>query len=226
MAATDSKIVDGLGLGELVTWIVGQLAAKYGQTEVQSAISTALASYYTKNETLSATEIQALIDNLNAIKIINKDDVSGGVVSAATVDVSSVCTTYVQTNYSRSPEDFDGILVTVTDNNNDIVLYVYSTASSSWVDISRNITINIANATSSTAGIAKLYNEIGAQTDGGITPAAVQAMKTTIDSSISTLQSGKANAADVYTKAEVDGKIPVALTTEEIAQIISSASAS
>lgn len=232
MAATDSKIVDGLGLGELVTWIVGQLATKFGQTEVQSAISTALTNYYTKSETLSATEIQALIDNLSAIKILNKGDVSGGVVSAATAEVASVCTAYVQTNYSRAPEDFDGLLVTVTDNNNDIVLYVYSTASTSWVDISRNITINIANATSSTAGIAKLYNEIGAQTDGGITPAAVQAMKTTIDSSISTLQSGKANASDVYTKTEtysrteVDNKIPVALTTEEIAQIISSASAS
>lgn len=226
MAATDSKIVNGLGLGELVTWIVGQLAAKYGQAEVQSAISTALASYYTKSETLSATEIQALIDNLNAIKILNKDDVSSGVVSAATADVSSVCTTYVQTNYSRSPEDFDGILVTVTDNNNDIVLYVYSTASSSWVDISRNITINIANATSTVAGISKLYNALGTQTDGGITPAAVKAETDAIKTSVSSLQTGKANTSDVYTKAEVDNKIPVALTTEEIAQIISSASAS
>ena len=225
MAATDSKIVDGLGLGELVTWIVGQLAAKYGQAEVQSAISTALTSYYTKGETLSTTEIQALINNLNAIKILNKDDVSGGVVSAATADVSSVCTTYVQTNYSRSPEDFDGILVTVTDNNNDIVLYVYSTASSSWVDISRNITINIANATSTTAGIAKLYNALGTQTDGGITPAAIKAETDAIKTSVSSLQTGKANTSDVYTKAEVDNKIPVALTTEEIAQIISAASA-
>lgn len=229
MAATDSKIVDGLGLGELVTWIVGQLAAKYGQAEVQSAISTALANYYTKSETLSATQIQALIDNLNAIKILNKDDVSGGVVSAATADVSSVCTTYVQTNYSRTPEDFDGILVTVTDNNNDIVLYVYSTASSSWVDISRNITINIANATSTVAGISKLYNALGTQTDGGITPSAVKAKTDVIDSSINTINTtlgNKANSSDVYNKTEVDSKIPVALTTEEIAQIISSASAS
>ena len=223
MAETDNKIVNGLGLAQIWAEITALLAQKFGQAEVQSAISTALTNYYTKGETLSATEIQALIDNLNAVKILNKDDVSGGVVSAATEDVSSVCTSYVQTNYSRAPEDFDGLLVTVTDNNNDIVLYVYSTASASWVDISRNITISIANATSTTAGIAKLYNAIGTQTDGGITPSAVKAKTDAIDSSISSLQTGKADASNVYTKDEVNGMIPVALTTEEIAQIIGSA---
>ena len=223
MAETDNKIVNGLGLAQIWAEITALLAQKFGQTEVQSAISNALANYYTKGETLSATEIQALIDNLNAVKILNKDDVSGGVVSAATADVNSVCTSYVQTNYSRAPEDFDGLLVTVTDNNNDIVLYVYSTASASWVDISRNITISIANATSTTAGIAKLYNAIGTQTDGGITPSAVKAKTDAIDSSISSLQTGKADASNVYTKDEVNGMIPVALTTEEIAQIIGSA---
>lgn len=223
MAETDNKIVNGLGLAQIWAEITALLAQKFGQAEVQSAISTALTNYYTKGETLSATEIQALIDNLNAVKILNKDDVSGGVVSAATADVSSVCTSYVQTNYSRAPEDFDGLLVTVTDNNNDIVLYVYSTASASWVDISRNITISIANATSTTAGIAKLYNAIGTQTDGGITPSAVKAKTDAIDSSISSLQTGKADASNVYTKEEVNGMIPIALTTEEIAQIIGAA---
>ena len=223
MAETDNKIVNGLGLAQIWAEITALLAQKFGQAEVQSAISTALTNYYTKGETLSATEIQALIDNLNAVKILNKDDVSGGVVSAATADVSSVCTSYVQTNYSRAPEDFDGLLVTVTDNNNDIVLYVYSTASASWVDISRNISISIANATSTTAGIAKLYNAIGTQTDGGITPSAVKAKTDAIDSSISSLQTGKADASNVYTKEEVNGMIPIALTTEEIAQIIGAA---
>ena len=223
MAETDNKIVNGLGLAQIWAEITALLAQKFGQAEVQSAISTALTNYYTKGETLSATEIQALIDNLNAVKILNKDDVSGGVVSAATADVSSVCTSYVQTNYSRAPEDFDGLLVTVTDNNNDIVLYVYSTASASWVDISRNITISIANATSTTAGIAKLYNAIGTQADGGITPSAVKAKTDAIDSSISSLQTGKADASNVYTKEEVNGMIPIALTTEEIAQIIGAA---
>ena len=212
------------GLDQVWTRVLALLAEKYGQTEVASAINTALVNYYKKSETLSSEQIQTLINNLNAIKILNKSDVDSGILESAIADVDSICDTYVQTNYSRAPQDFDGLLVTLTDGNNDVVLYIYSSSSSSWIDASRNITINIASATESVAGIAKLYNSLGTQTDGGITPQAVKIQIDTIESSISTLNTGKANASDVYTKEDVDAKIPVALTSEEIASIIGSAS--
>ena len=218
------KFLNRDGLDQVWTRVLALLAEKYGQTEVASAINTALVNYYKKSETLSSEQIQTLINNLNAIKILNKSDVDSGILESAIADVDSICDTYVQTNYSRAPQDFDGLLVTLTDGNNDVVLYIYSSSSSSWIDASRNITINIASATESVAGIAKLYNSLGTQTDGGITPQAVKIQIDTIESSISTLNTGKANASDVYTKEDVDAKIPVALTSEEIASIIGSAS--
>ncbi len=218
------KFLNRDGLDQVWTRVLALLAEKYGQTEVASAINTALVNYYKKSETLSSEQIQTLINNLNAIKILNKSDVDSGILESAIADVDATCDAYVQTNYSRAPQDFDGLLVTLTDGNNDVVLYIYSSSSSSWIDASRNITINIASATESVAGIAKLYNSLGTQTDGGITPQAVKIQIDTIESSISTLNTGKANASDVYTKEDVDAKIPVALTSEEIASIIGSAS--
>ena len=81
-----------------------------------------------------------------------------------------------------------------------------------------------------TLRLQPLYNSIGSQTDGGITPQAVKTKTDSIESSISTLNTGKANASDVYkktetySKTEIDAKVPAALTTEEIASIIGSAS--
>ena len=219
------KFLNLTGLEQVWARVVALLAEKYGETEVSSAINSALVNYYKKSETLSSEQIQTLINNLNAIKILNKSSVNSGILESTIAEVDSTCDSYLQTNYSREPQDFDGLLVTLTDGNNDIVLYVYSSSSQSWIDASRNITISIASATDSVAGIAKLYNDIGNQTDGGITPQAVKTKTDAIESSISTLNTGKANASDVYTKIEVDSKIPAALTTEEIASIIGSASA-
>ncbi len=224
------KFLNLTGLEQVWAQVVALLAEKYGATEVSSAINSALVNYYKKNETLSSEQIQTLINNLNAIKILNKSSVNSGILESTIADVDTTCDTYVQTNYSRVPQDFDGLLVTLTDGDGDIVLYVYSSSSASWIDASRNITIKISSATESVAGIAKLYNSLGTQTDGGITPQAVKTKTDSIESSISTLDTGKANVSDVYkktetySKTEVDAKVPAALTTEEIASIIGSAS--
>ena len=217
------KFLNLTGLDQVWTRVVALLAEKYGETEVSSAINTALVNYYKKSETLSSEQIQTLINNLNAIKILNKSSVNSGMLESTIAEVDTTCDSYVQTNYSRAPQDFDGLLVTLTDGDNDIVLYVYSSSSSSWIDASRNITVNIASATDTVAGIAKLYNSLGTQTDGAVTPQAVKKKTDAIDSSISSLSTGKANASDVYTKSEVDGKIPAALTEEEITSIIGAA---
>lgn len=223
-ATTNEKLLNGSGVGYLWGQVLVQLATKYGADEVSAAITSALTNYYTKSETLSASQIQDLIDNLNAIAILNKDSVNGGVVEATTANYATVCTEYVQTNYSRAPQNLDGIIVTLTDSANDMVLYTYSAASTSWIDVSRNISMNVASATDTTAGIMKKYNALGTQTDGAITPAAVKAKTDAIDSSIGTLnttvsghttsitnlQSGKANQSDLD---ELEGTVGTLQTT-------------
>lgn len=223
MATISEKLLNGAGVEYLWEQIVLQLAAKYGATEVASAISTALTDYYTKEETLSSTQIQALIQNLGAIRIMNDGDVNEGIIEATTTTYATVCTEYIQTNYSRAPQDLDGLIVTLTDSANDKVLYTYSSASSTWIDTSRNISMEVSSATDTVAGIMKKYNALGTQTDGAITPSAVKTKTDQIDSQISAINTslqGKADASNVYTKAEVDGMIPDALTTEEIAQLL------
>ena len=208
-------------------------------------LTTVLADFYKKIETYSKEEVNTLISNLNSVGILNKNSVNSGVVEATTQTVDTVCDEYVQTNYSRAPKDNDGILVTLMDNNDDIVLYMYTSASSSWVDISRGFSFNVSSATDTVAGIMKLYNALGAQTDGAITPAAVKTKTDAIESSISninttlgtkadasalqTLQTtvnGKADASSVYkktetySKTEVDGFLPVEMTKEQALAIL------
>ena len=126
-------------------------------------INGALGGYYTKSE------VNTLISNLNTYKILNADEV----VTGTTATVQDVCTQYVQTKYSRDPQKFDTIIITLTDRNNDKVSYTYSDVSDIWLDIGSNA-ITISEATDTVAGIMKKYNTIGTQSDGAITPAAVK----------------------------------------------------
>ena len=223
MAEYDSKILNGAGLSAVVNDYITRLATKYGQSEVQNAITTALANYYKKTETYSKTEVETLINNLNSVKILNKSSVNSGIIESTTANVDTTCDAYIQTNYSRSPADNDGLLVTITDNNDDIVLYIYTTASASWIDISRQFSFNVSNATDTIAGIVKLYNALGSQTDGAVTPNAVNAKVTSIESSIGTINTtlgNKANSSTVTAlqqtvsslETEVDGKAESATT--------------
>ena len=126
-------------------------------------INGALDGYYTKSE------VNTLISNLNTYKILNADEV----VTGTTDTVQTVCTQYVQTKYSRAPQKFDTIIITLTDRNNDKVSYTYSDVSNIGLDIGSNA-ITISEATDTVAGIMKKYNSIGTQSDGAITPAAVK----------------------------------------------------
>ena len=200
------------------------------QTSDVSGLEAALAGKADSSSVYSKSEIDTLIDNVNHITYLNKVVDGSSEVQATEATVDEVCNAYVQTNYSRSPKEKDGIVVTLTDKSNDKVLFMYM--NNSWVDISRNA-MEIANATSETAGIVKLVNAISDATDSAITPAAVKAglagkadkgttlanygitdayNKTEVDSKLN----AKANSADVYTKTEVDAKIPRALTEGEM----------
>ena len=193
---------------------------------------SALSEFYKKTETMSKTEIETLVGNINHLRILNKD----GKVEATTTTFDSVLDAYVQTNYSRTPENYDAILTVLTDDNNDVVLYMYSEESAAWVDTSRNLQIDISDATDAIAGIAKLYNSLGTQTDGGITPSAVKTETDAIRGLITTLTNtvnGKANAVHTHTAADItdltgtvntliSAQLPTAIPVSEIEAIFTS----
>ena len=159
------------GVGAIKTWTEGKLSGKANTSDV-----------YVKTQTYSKAEVDEIIENLNALRVLNK-----GVVNATTSTVQDVCTQYVQTNYSRTPEDHDCIIVTLTDKQNDKVNYMYSSVSSAWIDIGSNSMV-VQAATDTVAGILKLVNNVTSDaTDTAPTVAAVKAAIATLTQSLSTL---------------------------------------
>ena len=216
--ANATKALDQAGLTQVWGRIETLLAGKANSTHTHVAsdvtdLTTVLADFYKKIETYSKEEVNTLISNLNSVGILNKNSVNSGVVEATTQTVDTVCDEYVQTNYSRAPKDNDGILVTLTDNNDDIVLYMYTSASSSWVDISRGFSFNVSSATDTVAGIMKLYNALGAQTDGAVTPAAVKTKTDAIETSISTINTSLGTKADANTVTSLQSTVSTMNTT-------------
>lgn len=205
----------------------GPFVGSEGVAAIKSWTESQVSTKANIDDVYSKTEIDTLIDDLNALRILNK-----GVVNATTATVQEVCTQYVSTNYSRTPEDFDCIIVTLTDKDNDKVNYMYSTASTSWIDIGRNL-VEISYATDTVAGILKLVNNVtSTATDTAPTVGAVKGAidtlttnLTSLTQSVSTLTTTvegkasqtdldalettvgtKANSADVYTKTDIDSK--------------------
>lgn len=88
------------------------------------------------NDNDSATKkyVDNLVSTINSINILNKNDEA---IEATANTVQTVATNYIVTNYDRQPKSKDGLIITLTDNNDDKVLYVYSENSSSWQDLSK-----------------------------------------------------------------------------------------
>mgnify|MGYP002516295216 CR=1 FL=1 len=70
------------------------------------------------------------IANITAVQIRNKSEV----IEATEDDVQTVATHYIKQNYQRDPQNFDGLIITVTDKNNDKILYIYSEVSKLWIN--------------------------------------------------------------------------------------------
>ena len=94
-----------------------------------------LANYYKKSETYTQAEVNALIQNINAIQIRNVDNEA---INATSATVQSVATQYIVDNYQRQPKQLDGLIITLTDQNDDKVLYTYSETSNLWINIGIN----------------------------------------------------------------------------------------
>lgn len=83
------------------------------------------------NDAANKKYVDDLISTLNSMTILNKDDEA---ITATEETVQTVATEYVVANYSRQPKSKDGLILTI---NNDKILYVYSTNSKSWLDVSK-----------------------------------------------------------------------------------------
>lgn len=206
-----AKYLDSVGLAQVWAKITTLLAGKAPTSHTHTIsnvtdLQSELNNRYKKSETYSQSEINTKLDNLNTLRILNKSSVNQGIVNATTSTIDSVCTQYVQTNYSRAPKEYDTIIVTLTDADNDKVKYTYSEASDSWVDLGRE-GIKISQATSSDAGIMKLYTSVDASnTDGAPSQAAVKAAVDTLTGQYNTLSSNTYKKTETYSKSEVYAK--------------------
>lgn len=70
------------------------------------------------------------IASITAVQIRNKSEV----INSTEDNVQTVATNYIVTNYGRQPQNFDGLIITVTDKNNDKILYIYSEVSKLWIN--------------------------------------------------------------------------------------------
>ena len=103
-------------------------------------------------------QLDTKVNNLNALKVLNK-----GVIEATEETVDTVATNYIQTNYSRAPENNDGLIITI---DGDKILYIYSSHSSKWVSAGAE-SIDISEASYGTKGILKVKSGTGLSISNG-----------------------------------------------------------
>lgn len=70
------------------------------------------------------------IASITAVQIRNKSEV----INSTEAEVQTTATQYIIDNYQRQPQNFDGLIITVTDKNNDKILYIYSEVSKLWIN--------------------------------------------------------------------------------------------
>lgn len=73
---------------------------------------------------------KAELADITAVQIRNKDEV----INATKDTVQTVATQYIVDNYDRQPKNWDGLILTITDMDNDKILYIYSEASQLWIN--------------------------------------------------------------------------------------------
>lgn len=76
--------------------------------------------------------VDDLIKSINSINVLNKD---AEAINATSTTVQTVATDYVVTNYSRQPQTYDGLIITMTDQSNDKILWMYTETSGMWINV-------------------------------------------------------------------------------------------
>lgn len=102
------------------------------EDEVEENATNLQNNYYTKTETYNKNEVDQKIESITSVQIRNKQP--NPIITATSETIQNVATQYIVDNYSRQPQNWDGLIITITDLNNDKILYIYSSASSLWIN--------------------------------------------------------------------------------------------
>lgn len=86
------------------------------------------------NNIVNTYATKAELADITAVQIRNKDEV----INATQSTVQTVATQYMVDNYGRQPQNWDGLILTITDMGNDKILYIYSEVSSLWINAGIN----------------------------------------------------------------------------------------
>ena len=110
------------------------------ETKNRTDADTNLQNQITTNKTNLTQEIadrkaadsalEQKISDITAVQIRNKSEV----IESTEADVQETATNYIKNNYDRDPQNWDGLIITVTDKQNDKILYIYSEASKLWIN--------------------------------------------------------------------------------------------
>ncbi len=96
-------------------------------------------AYLNNNKVADEKYVDDKVDSITAIQIRNK-----GEITATQATVQTVATEYMRTEYGREPQNWDGLILTITDLSNDKILYIYSQANSLWINAGIN-NIDLSN---------------------------------------------------------------------------------
>lgn len=92
-----------------------------------------LENYYNKENTYSkeqvVEQVQAEVAKVNATRIRNK--APNLIIEATSVNVQEIATKYIVDNYERQPQEYDGLYLTFTDHDNQVVEYAFH--NNAWV---------------------------------------------------------------------------------------------
>lgn len=131
--ATNKIIVYGRGANNRETYYELSLAAT-GQTiplrdeNGSIRVSTPL----TDNSAANKKYVDDLIKSINSINVLNKN---AEAINATSATIQTVATNYVVTNYDRQPQTYDGLIITMTDQSNDKILWMYTETSGMWINV-------------------------------------------------------------------------------------------
>lgn len=166
---------------ELEEKITSNTTAISEETKNRTETDTNLQNQITENKTniiqeisdrqSADAELAQKIADITAVQIRNKSEV----ISSTETEVQTTATNYIKTNYDRDPQNWDGLIITVTDKNNDKILYIYSDVSKLWinsgindVDLSNYYTKDEIDTTVSTIN-QSVTDEIQARTEADTT---------------------------------------------------------
>lgn len=116
-------------------------------------------------------DIRDAIKALNSISIRN---INAEVITTTETNVQTTATQYIITNYLRQPINWDGLILTLTDKQNDKILYIYSETSNTWINAGIN-SVDLSNYVNKTddetiAGIKTFIDiiKLSSSADSGI----------------------------------------------------------